>query len=173
MGINASMALEDIEDLRGDLEILRGRLQQEADEVVRKTADEFREELKNTIKKSEIDEETGELLNSWKVRPKGVAKYEVRSTAEHAVWLELGTESHPIVGDPLLIFEPEPGTRHKYPPHTVRDDGMIEIHEVDHPGNEPYGYFQETVDKKSWEEILSTRLEATAERVLEEFAAGD
>lgn len=166
IGVNASEAVGHIEEFEGDLDGIQGRLQQEMDDAVRETADDFRNEVVDQIRKSEIDRDTGELLNSWKVRPKGTAHYQVRSTADHAIYLEMGTTPHTIEGNPLLYFEPEPGTLDEYPDRYVTEDGMILIDEVDHPGNDEYGYFRDAYRAKDWEDILRRRLEDAADRAL-------
>lgn len=199
-GINLSEVIGDIEELKGDLQILRGRIQQEVDEAVRLTAEDFRDEVQAQIKQSDIETRTGELMNSWKVRPKGLAQYEVRSTADHAVFLELGTRPHTISGKGggWLKFIPEDPT--PYPKRNFsedadgnvtgdfNEDGLV-VSELDpladaapgtyfaksvqHPGNEAYGYFEAAYDKKSWKTSLNNRIRQRVTKVLEEFAAGD
>lgn len=157
-GIDMPKAMGDLGEVEAKIDTFRGLLQQEVDEAVEETATEFRDAVKDNIRGSRIERDTGELLNSWKVRPKGLARYEVRSTADHAVFLELGTDAHDITGDPLLVFEPEPGTYGEYPPHAQREDGMIGIHEVSHPGNDAYRYFEAAFRSKQWKTTLNNRI---------------
>lgn len=198
LGINLSEATGEIGDLESDIQILRGKIQQEVDEAVRITAENFRDEVQAQIKKSDIETRTGELLNSWKVRPKGLAQYEVRSTADHAVFLELGTRPHTITGDNRwLKFIPEDPT--PYPERNFsedadgevtgdfNEDGLVVSHldplsdaesetyfakSVQHPGNEAYGYFQNAYDKKSWKLYLDNRIRSKVEKSVQEFEAG-
>lgn len=172
VGVNISEAVSDIEEIEGDIAVARGRLQQEMDDAVRETADDFRDEVIRQIKASEIERDTGELLNSWRVRPRGTARYEVRSTADHAIFLELGTRGHPIEGNPFLYFEPEPGTIDEYPDRYVTDDGMILIDEVDHPGNDEYEYFRDAYRAKDWKDILRQRLEDAADDAFGDLGVG-
>lgn len=166
-GINLDKAVADIEGLESNFDALRGILQQEIDSAVEETAKEFRDEVKKQIIASEIDSDTGELLNSWVVRPKGLARYEVRSTADHAIYLELGTRPHTITGNPFLVFEPEPGTLDQYPDKFIRGDGLVQIHGVNHPGNEAYGYFQDAFDQRSWKTTLNNHIRRARDRAIE------
>jgi len=198
LDMNLSEAMGEIEELESDIQILRGKVQQEVDEAVRITAKNFRDEVQTQIKKSDIETRTGELLNSWKVRPKGLAQYEVRSTADHAVFLELGTTPHTITGsDGWLKFIPEDPT--PYPERNFsedndgevtgdfNEDGLVVSHldplsdaeagtyfaqSVQHPGNEAYGYFQNAYDKKPWKIYLNNRIRDRIERVVQAFEAG-
>lgn len=173
VGVNMRKAIGDIENMEADLKVLKGRIQHVVDEAVRMTADDFRDEVQDQIRASEIESDTGELMNSWKVRPKGVARYQVRSTADHAVFLELGTRNeYPIQGNPLLYFEPEPGTVNEYPDRVVTDDEMILIEEVTHPGVDEYGYFSDAYEAKNWHDVLQDRLEIGVGRLLREFQSG-
>lgn len=165
--VNADEVISELDATVAQYEELRGLIQQKMDEAVEKTAKDFRDEVQTQLEKSDIDVDTGELLNSWVVRPKGLARYEVRSTADHAVYLELGTRPHEITGSPL-IFEPEPGTLQNYPDEVITDDGWVEIRKVQHPGNEAYGYFQNAYDSKSWRTSLNNRLRKALDEAIEE-----
>jgi len=194
-GVDLSQAIGDIEDFEADLDIFRGRLQQVVDEAVRETAEDFRDEVQNQLKQSDIDSDTGELMNSWRVRPKGLAQYEVRSTADHAVFLELGTQPHTITGNNWLKFIPDDPSG--YPERNFTEeggevkgdfaeDGLVVspldplsdadpetyfAKSVQHPGNEAYGYFQDAVDKKSWKSSLNGRIRQKVSKLIEEFEA--
>lgn len=199
-GIDLSQALGDIENLQGDLQILRGRIQQAVDEAVRETAEDFRDEVQTQIKESGIETRTGELMNSWVVRPKGLARYEVRSTADHAIFLELGTRPHTISarGGGWLKFIPDDPS--PYPERNFLQDadgnvtgdfntdglvvssldpladaapGTYFAKSVEHPGNKAYGYFEAAYDKKSWKTSLNNRIRQKVSTALAEFAAGD
>lgn len=172
-GVDLDKAIGDIEDMETDLKVqFLQRVVHAVDEATRETAEAFRDQVQEEIKKSEIDSDSGgELMNSWVVRPKGQYKYEVRSTADHAVYLEVGTSEHKIRGNPL-VFEPRPGTEDEYPDAVIRDDGLVQITEVDHPGNEEYGYFQDAYNKKSWATTLNNKIRAKINPIIEEFERG-
>lgn len=167
-GVDLPKAIGDIERLEGQFDAFQKALQVELDRAVKETAEEFRDEVKQNIKGSRIEEDTGELLNSWVVRPKGIASYEVRSTADHAIFLEVGTEAHEITGDPSLIFKAEPGTYEAYPDEVKRGDGWVEMRKVEHPGNDAYRYFEAAIRSGSWPTKLNNRVRTAVDNALEE-----
>lgn len=196
-GVNIADAVGDIENLEQDIKLaLRGLLQQKVDEAVRKTAEEFRDEVQNQLKLSEIEQDTGELMNSWVIRPKGFAQYEVRSTADHAVYLELGTRPHTISGKGggWLKFIPDNPSEYNTREFVGNADGSVSgdffedgivqspfdplfdgsspntyfAKSVQHPGNEAYGYFEDAVDSRSWRTSLNNRVLKAVDDALDE-----
>jgi hypothetical protein len=167
-GIDLKKATKDLDRNQSKLESLKGILQQKVDTAVRETAEEFRDEVQNQIKASEIDSDTGELLNSWRVIPKGIARYQVRSTVDYAVFLELGTSEHEIRGHPSLVFQPEPGTYGEYPDDAKRGDGWVQMRTVNHPGNEAYQYFEAAENSRSWKTTLNNKLRKARDEAIEE-----
>lgn len=170
--VNIGEFIGDLEKLEGDLKVFKTRLQKEMDDAVKEVAEEFRKEVKKHIRASGIESDTGELMNSWRVVPKDTAHYQVRSTADHAVYLELGTRPHPITGNPDLIFEPEPGTLDLYPDSAIMDDGWVRMNKVEHPGTDTYAYFKGAYERKDWQGKLDNKIEQRVNRLIAEFNAG-
>lgn len=170
--VNISEFIGDLEKLENDLEVFKGRLREEMDDAVREIAEEFRDEVKAHIRASRIESDTGELMNSWKVVPKDPAHYQVRSTAGHAVYLELGTRPHEITGNPDLVFEPEPGTLDLYPDSAIMEDGWVRMNRVEHPGNDTYAYFKGAYERRNWQDKLDNKIKRRINRLVAEFAAG-
>jgi hypothetical protein len=192
-GVNVAEVVAQTEGLEKDFRVFKGLLQQEIDEAVEDTAEQFRDEVQNNIKGSRIDSDTGELLNSWKVKPKGLAQYEVRSTADHAVFLELGTQEHTITGDGWLKFMPEDTSG--YPERNFNEDengnvagdfyedglvvsdndpladadaGTYFAKSVQHPGNDAYRYFEAAYRGTDWKTSLNNRVRQARDRALRE-----
>lgn len=125
-------AMGDLGEVESKIKTFRRLLRQKVDDAVRKTAEDFIKELKKQIKASGINADSdGELLNSWKVVPKGLAQYQVRSTADHAVFLEVGTRPHTISGKGggWLKFRPSAENLPNYPERT----GFIDAPESEQP----------------------------------------
>lgn len=182
--VDLSRAFSDIDrtkaKTRGFEEIVRDKV----DDAVEETAEEFREEVKRQIKASDIDSDTGELLESWRVQRVGRSAYRVRSTADHAIFLEVGTSPHTITADEgWLKFEPEPGTASQYPERTFNEEDGFDFGEpglivdprdplasgeamgdyvaksVQHPGNEAYRYFLEAGKSRDWGQVLGNKVQ--------------
>jgi len=60
--------------------------------------------------------------------------WQVGTNVEYAIYLEFGTSSHVIEGDPLLYFENESGQ-------------LISKKRVRHPGNDPKPFFRPAVNE--------------------------
>lgn len=165
--VNIAEVSSDLGENWSKIKAFRSLLRRKVDNAVEETAQEFKDVVIANIKGSRIDEDTGELLNSWKVTPKGIARYQVRSTADHAVYLEVGTSAHEITGN-NLIFQPEEGTFDEYPESAQRDDGYVELESVDHPGNDAYRYFEAATKDRDWQEVMDSKIDQAVDEAFAE-----
>lgn len=188
-GVDMKKAMGDLGEVEYKIRAFQRLLREKVDDAVKSTAEDFLDELKKQIKASGIKTRSGELLNSWKVVPKGLARYQVRSTADHAVFLELGTRPHTISGSGggWLKFRPSAEKLPNYPERNFSEDangnvtgdflesglivsrldpladggdlGSYVAKSVRHPGNKAYRFFDKTIASKSWKTSLNNKIQ--------------